>query len=507
MIAGQATQSGTAAYAEKHPALSYNTFDDTGLHVSQAGFGGYRVDVSIDSHRQALRHALLNGINLIDTSANYADGGSEKLVGEVVAELLEQGELARHAVVVVSKAGYIQGQNYQLAQRRQAENRPFPDVVNYAEGLDHCIHPEFLEDQLTRSLGRLNMDSLDCYLLHNPEYYLSWAERASIPLDEARREYYRRIELAFRYLEREVERGRIQWYGISSNTFAATNEDAQFTSLETAWAIAAAQGTDHHFRVVQMPMNLLETEAATEKNQSSSLPALDFAREKKLAVLINRPLNAIRDSELTRLADVPAPNYPATAEEVSTAVDTSLRIEASFQRDMLPQLSLAAETERQMLEYLAVGLLLEGRWQGFGTYQNWRDVQYQFVLPRVRSALQFLSNQENLPPEVALWRDQYIEATETTLAAVSAFYQEQGAARAQAIKATAVAADPAWDADTLSQTAVRALRSTAGVTTVLVGMRLQVYVKDVVAELARPVEVKEREASWVALKRGLAIGD
>ena len=507
MIAGQATESGTTTYAKKHPMLPYNTLDDTGLRVCQAGFGSYRVDVSVDSHRQALRYALLNGVNLMDTSANYADGGSEKLIGEVVTELLERGELARDAVVVVSKAGYVQGQNYEMVQRRQDEGRPFPDMVNYAEGLDHCIHPEFLEDQLSRSLERLNLDTLDCYLLHNPEYYLSWAERAGIPLEEARREYYRRIELAFRYLETEVERGRIQWYGVSSNTFPSRSADAQFSSLETAWVIAAAQAADHHFRVVQLPMNLLETGGATEKNQSGARSVLDFAREKKLAVLINRPLNAIRDNVLTRLADVPAPNYPATAKEVSTAVDTSVRTEASFQRNILPQLSLAAETERQLLEYLAVGLLLEGRWRDLGTYQNWRDVQYQFVLPRVRSALQFLSNQEILPPDVASWRDQYVEATETTLAAVSAFYQEQGATRAQAIKAAALAADPDWDAGTLSQTAVRALRSTAGVTTVLVGIRLQAYVEDVLAELTRPVEVQERRASWAALKRGLEIGE
>lgn len=274
MIPGQATAKGTAAYAEKHATLAYNPLDDSELVVSPAGFGGYRVDVSIDNHRQALSYALLNGINLIDTSANYADGGSERLVGEVVGDLINRGVLTRSAIVVVSKAGYIQGQNYELVQQRQAEGRPFPDVVNYAEGLDHCIHPEFLEDQLTRSLERLNLGSLDCYLLHNPEYYLSWAEQAGISREEARREFYRRIELAFSHLEKEVERGRIQWYGVSSNTLVANSQDAQFTSLEAIWNIAASWGVNHHFRVVQMPMNLLETGAATEKNQSDGRTAL-----------------------------------------------------------------------------------------------------------------------------------------------------------------------------------------------------------------------------------------
>jgi aryl-alcohol dehydrogenase-like predicted oxidoreductase len=80
----------------------------TGLHVSPAGFGGYHISAGIAEHAAALQHALVSGINLIDTSANYADGGSEELVGQVLAHRVDSGELRREAVVVVSKAGYLQ---------------------------------------------------------------------------------------------------------------------------------------------------------------------------------------------------------------------------------------------------------------------------------------------------------------------------------------------------------------------------------------------------------------
>jgi len=60
-----------------------------------------------------------------------------------------------------------------------------------------------------------------------------------------------------------------------------------------------------------------------------------------------------------------------------------------------------------------------------------------------------------------------------------------------------VAADDHWaQAGTLSQLALRALRSTAGVSSVLVGMRREAYVADVVAELERPAEQAERTDSW-----------
>lgn len=55
-----------------------------------------------------------------------------------------------------------------------------------------CIHPAFIQDQLARSLERLNLATVDIYLLHNPEYYLSWASAQGIAGTTARAEYDRR---------------------------------------------------------------------------------------------------------------------------------------------------------------------------------------------------------------------------------------------------------------------------------------------------------------------------
>ena len=238
MLNGFATPEGTGFYAQEHSSFRYGELDQSGLLVSQAGFGCYRVDATVTEHRKALRRALVAGANLIDTSSNYADGGSEVLVGTVLEDLASSGDISRESVVVVSKVGYLQGQNYELSQERKRRGSPFKELVLYADGLEHCIHPEFLEDQLTRSLERLRLNCLDFYLLHNPEYYLSWASKTGFFLEEARREYYSRIGRAFEHLEQEVERGRISFYGISSNTFPSPATDPEFTSLERVWEIA-----------------------------------------------------------------------------------------------------------------------------------------------------------------------------------------------------------------------------------------------------------------------------
>jgi len=509
-IPGKATAQATQVYHARFDNQTPNLLN--GWRVSAAGFGGYRVAAGIEPHAAALRHALQNGVNLIDTSANYADGGSEQLVGQVLGELIQAGELAREAVVVVSKAGYLQGQNHAASQERRAAGSPWPDLVQISEGLEHCIHPDFLADQLTRSLARLNLQTLDALLLHNPEYYLNWAAWEGVPLAEARAEYERRLALAFAHLEHEVATGRIQCYGVSSNTFANPADDPAFTSLARCWAAAQATlGEQGHFRVIQLPFNLLEPGAVLERNNPSptaeseaQVAVLTLAQALGLGVLVNRPLNAIRDNTLVRLAGVARPEHVPSGAEVSTAVDTSVQLETALRASVLPALALDGETEQQLLELLGVGLMLHGRWPALGSYQNWRDIMAQFLVPRAKTALQFILNRPNLPPEAAQWAQAYQEAVNATLAAVSAFYQAQGAAEAQVLRSTAVLAEPDWWTPTLSQTAIRAVRATAGVTSVLVGMRQEPYVADVLAELQRPSPQTARAAAWERLQQELA---
>lgn len=73
---------------------------------------------------------------------------------------------------MISKAGYIQGNTLRLAQQRRSEGHPYPNVVEISSELWHCISPDFLRDELTRSLQRLRLRTLDVFLLHNPEYFL-----------------------------------------------------------------------------------------------------------------------------------------------------------------------------------------------------------------------------------------------------------------------------------------------------------------------------------------------
>ncbi|MEM7331528.1 MAG: aldo/keto reductase [Chloroflexota bacterium] len=495
-----ATLQGTTVYFSRHNTIQSNLLSSTSLKISQVGFGCYRISTGNEQHKKALIKALGQGVNVIDTSTNYADGRSEELVGEVLSQLCSEKKLNREEVVVVSKVGYLQGQNYEMARQRRRQGRPFPNLVKYSQGLDHCIHPEFIEDQLQKSLHRLQLNTIDAYLLHNPEYYLSWAKVATIPQESAQKEYYKRIKLAFEYLETAVSEGKIQWYGISSNTFPLTKDEYTFTSLAKVLEIAESISPEHHFKFIQLPFNLFETGGLTEQNMPNLESTIAYAEANNLTVLINRPLNAFHNDQLIRLADVQPPSYPTTVEEVSTLVDSLVQAEAEFADRWLPILAEDAQTNQQLLEYLALGQMLDGKWQGFETYQNWHQLQAQFFIPRAESAIQFLSQHAKASDDLIDWLNSYVDRFNETLMAVAAFYQEAGAKEALQIQETAVSISADWKANTLSQTAIRALRSTKGVSCTLVGMRQAQYVDDILADLTVQVEVKDRVEAWQKLK-------
>ncbi len=504
MITGYATEAATADYLTKHGPLACNRIGTTRLTASQAGFGCYRVSAGVAHHEQALHRALRKGVNLIDTSANYADGGSETLVGQVLEKLIDSGDLARSDVVVVSKVGYLQGQNYALSRERKQQGRPFADLVEYGEGLEHCIHPDFLRDQLNRSLERLGLATLDFYLLHNPEYYLEWAAKNGHPLVSARNEYYRRLKSAFEYLEEEVARGRIRYYGISSNTFPAAAEQPDFTCLETIWDLAESMDSGHHFRLVQLPFNLMEPGAVLEKNQPNGGSVLDFAQQKKMGVLVNRPLNAFYGNQLIRLAEIPGFEIQPK-DEVVRKIQLLAKSEKGLWLKILPAINLPPGLRIRIKEQMAIGDTLKHHWLNLGSYENWRQIKSGNLQPRIQGVMDFLEPYANENEDISSWLTAHRQKIAAAFEAVASIYAAEAAHQVDRIRRTLAAADRDWAADgTLSQKALRAIRSTAGVTCTLVGMRRPQYVSDILDELRRTVKQDARRASWRKLTAELA---
>ena len=223
--------------------------------LSRIGFGGYRIDEREARHREALLQALDSGCNLIDTAANYGNGASERLIGAVLRE-------TGHDAFVVTKAGYVDGDN--LHRLAEACRRGLPEcAVGSMSGRTlYCIHPEYLRIQMEESRKRLGRRTIDAVLLHNPEHRVACGATRDMMLQE--------IRDAFGFLETCVAEGGLRFYGISSNVL----------DTQTLAALPALP----HFRFLEMPLNLVERGAR---------PTLEAARARGMVTLANRPLNAM----------------------------------------------------------------------------------------------------------------------------------------------------------------------------------------------------------------------
>ena len=256
-----------------------------GRSVSGLGFGGYRISSAVREHRAALIAALDHGASVVDTSPNYADGGSETLIGSILA-----GRECRP--VVVSKVGTLQGGQLADAVAREQAGNPWPDVVKISASAWVSLAPEFIAHSLAGSTRRLGAPP-DVVLLHNPELVLADMHRRGALSDAAIDSFYERmLPRAFAALEAQLP--GLSCYGVSANTIGcrwgalgganerealdlrrtldAAAKAAKAASLEGGGGggreVGEARGgrgggeAQHRCRVLQMPLNLLEPDAA-----------------------------------------------------------------------------------------------------------------------------------------------------------------------------------------------------------------------------------------------------
>jgi aryl-alcohol dehydrogenase-like predicted oxidoreductase len=241
-----------------------------GLVASSIGIGTYlgECDDADDAkYALALQTALDQGINVIDTSINYRCQRSERTIGAVLRAALASGTVARDEVVLCTKGGYIPLDGAAPASRDDYMaylRRTFvdPGIVTEEDvaGGGHSLSPSFLAHQINASQTNLGVRTLDVYYLHNPEQQLDYVQPARF------RTLLRR---AFALLEERVASGDLGCYGCATWNGLRTPPDSRgHLDLSELAAIARdVGGDDHHFRAVQLPINLAMSEAVRAPTQ------------------------------------------------------------------------------------------------------------------------------------------------------------------------------------------------------------------------------------------------
>ena len=267
-----------------------------GLWLSSIGLGTYlgeADDTTSTRYEQAIHRALALGCNVIDTAINYRFQLSEQAIGRAM-----QG-VARDEVFVATKGGYVpfdrtlaQIDEMQFAEAAGAYiERTFiqtgiAEPEDFAQGGMHCMTRRYLAHQVNQSRANLGLECIDLYYIHNPEGQLG---------EVAREQFNARLRAAFEYLEQAVSAGHIRRYGAATwNGFRQIPSARDYLSLADILDCArAVAGDAHHFKAIQLPINLAMTEALEHKNQQVNgrwLSVLDAARELGLMVFASASL-------------------------------------------------------------------------------------------------------------------------------------------------------------------------------------------------------------------------
>lgn len=265
-----ATKEGTFKYLKQFPKYSKDFYRFNGeLFFSSLGLGTYRKEPYreenyIVNYKDAVKTAILNGINLIDTAINYRYQVSEQEIGEALLELFDEGKVQRESLIITSKAGFLPLEfpfpenPYEWIKSNIIEkNLATSDEIVIDQ---HCMSPEYLRWSVEQSLKNLRLNTLDILFLHNPETQLGYADREVV---------LSRIKEAFKLFEQLVDEGKIRHYGIASwNAFLYDENHTEYLSLNEIMQIALEVGGEsHHFKYIQSPFNLVKTHAYNYANQ------------------------------------------------------------------------------------------------------------------------------------------------------------------------------------------------------------------------------------------------
>jgi aryl-alcohol dehydrogenase-like predicted oxidoreductase len=315
-LPGSATPEGTDRYRKRFDGkIPLEHFRQSqSLWMSSIGIGTYLGnydDATDQAYHQALVRAVETGCNVIDSAINYRLQRSERSIGTALKELATKG-YGRDEIVIATKGGFIPYDGTPPKDARKYIEETFlePGLAAASDIVSgcHCMTPKYLLSQLDGSLRNLDVQCIDIYYVHNPETQLGTITRE---------EFDTRLLNAFKAMEEAVAAGKIRMYGIATwNAFR--NEVGAKDHLSLAKVVAlgeTAGGKNHHFKVIQLPLNLGMSEALSSTNQrvdGKELTVLAASQALDITVMCSA---SVLQGQLTR-------NLPSIISETFEGMET-----------------------------------------------------------------------------------------------------------------------------------------------------------------------------------------
>ena len=270
LIAGSATPQGTLRYAARFrgkSAAGHFREAPSGLVLSSIGIGTYlgEPDEATDeAYSGAVVAAVEGGFNVVDTAINYRFQRSERSIGAALQELISNG-FSRDEIVLCTKAGFLTPDGEMPADAKRIFFAGVRRKGSFRRGGYRGGMP--LHDSAL-SGGPIGAQPAE------PGRAVRGRLLPAQPGNATRRDIERRVPAAdsrsvSSFWNPRWRRGKSAPTGWPPGTRSAKtrNRPAIFRSKRSRGSQREVGGSDHHFRFVQLPLNLAMPEALTRPNQ------------------------------------------------------------------------------------------------------------------------------------------------------------------------------------------------------------------------------------------------
>jgi len=259
--------------------------------------------------------------NVFNTALSDRVQTSERALGLAIARLVRETSVRRDEIVIVTKGGALtpnpeRATSHAEIQQDLYESYIDSGVLDPSEVIrGHSMAPKFLLDQIERSRQNLGVETLDYYLIQEPEIWLR-----KLGPDGFRRA----LSAAFTAMEEAVGRGWISAYGVSTwDGLLVPDSDRSHLSIVDLFEVALDVGqADHHFRALQLPYGLAMGEGAVLESQlgpdGHSRAILDSLCDTGTVVFASAPLYGGR--LLGQIPDFVRDAFPEAPSDAMTAI-------------------------------------------------------------------------------------------------------------------------------------------------------------------------------------------
>ena len=205
-----------------------------------------------------IEHAIKIGINNFDVAPNYRNTRSELVLGRILKKSKSEN------IFITTKGGFvpfdfsdatINESDYiktNYINRSLATNDTF-DFYHF-----QSFDPRYLEHEFNLSLQRLNVDKIDLYYLHNPEYLLARVDKET---------FLKQMNSVYIWLKQKIENKQILNFGISTwDGFFYEDANKRLQMIDFI-DFAVKHNIMDHFKAIQFPFNILKTDAFSKATQ------------------------------------------------------------------------------------------------------------------------------------------------------------------------------------------------------------------------------------------------